>query len=67
MADKKKPLDKWEDYDLGPNKYATMLGRAIGNYITQGLSREEILELVGDLYDETAVTMAKILEKVPKH
>ena len=67
MSDEEKPLDKWEDRDLGPKKYATVLGTAIGNYMAHGLSREEVLELVGDLYDEMLVKMHEILAKVPKH
>jgi len=65
--EKEEPLDKWEGRDLGPKEFGAMMGSAIGNYVAHGMSREEILELVGDLYDEILGMMADLVSKVPKH
>lgn len=39
------------DKDYGPMAVGAILGSCIGSYIQYGVTRDELLELVGEMYD----------------
>ena len=44
--------------DYGPTIVASILGTCVSSYIDHGVTRDEMLELVGEIYDGIIKTMA---------
>ena len=59
MADQKTSEQKYEDGDFGPAEIGAMLGVCIGLYINHDVSRESLVEMVGDMYDDIAKLAAE--------
>ena len=51
MNPAKSGKDLHEDEDYGPREIGIMLGTCVGMYIANGILKEDLCTLVGDMYD----------------